>query len=319
MIRQSQKIQQITVEAPRNLGPIHLSYQVFGQDLHTHPVVMINHALTGDANVSGSTGWWKQLVGPEKAIDTNRFSVISFNIPGNGVLGSTLKNFEKFHTADIAHIFFQGLKKLQIRNLYALIGGSIGGCIGWEFMAQFGKIVERFVPIATDWKSTDWLIANCHLQELILKNSKNPVHDARIHAMMCYRTPNSFTHRFQRTTNTDAGLYNVETWLEHHGNKLKNRFSLQSYLTVNHLLRSVNCERSGRTLEDIFAKSKTTFHLISVDSDLFFTPEPIHATYQRLKENRLDVNYYEIQSLYGHDAFLIEYDQMNKILTPILN
>ena len=319
LMDQKQDIQQITVQAPRDLGAIRLSYQVFGQDLHSHPVVMVNHALTGDANISGDSGWWNRLVGPGKAIDTHRFAVISFNIPGNGVLGATLPNFKDYHTADIAYLFYQALDQLHIGNLYALVGGSIGGCIGWEFMAQFGNKVERFVPIATDWKSTDWLIANCYLQELILKNSKDPVYDARVHAMLCYRTPISFSHRFDRTINEDEGLYNVETWLRHHGNKLKNRFCLQSYLTVNHLLQSVNSERAGRSLTEIFAQSKTTFHLVSVDTDLFFTPEPIRATYQLLKENNNDVYYHEIQSLYGHDAFLIEYDQMEKILSPIFN
>ena len=171
--------------APRNLGVVSLSYQLFGQSLATHPVVMINHALTGDAQVTGKGGWWHQLVGSGKTIDTNRFAIVAFNIPGNGVLDSQLNNYTDFHTGDIAELFYQGLQQLGVQKLFAVIGGSIGGCIGWEFMVQHSSMVEPFIPIATDWKATDWLIANTYLQDQILKNSSNPVHDARLHAMMC--------------------------------------------------------------------------------------------------------------------------------------
>ena len=310
-------IQQLLVTAPRNLGCLSLSYQLFGQSPATHPVVMVNHALTGDAQITGNGGWWYQLVGPQKTIDTNRFAVVAFNIPGNGVLDSQLNNYMDFHTGDIANLFYQGLEQLGIQKLFAIIGGSIGGCIGWEFMVQYHSMVEHFIPIATDWKATDWLIANTYLQDQILKNSSNPVHDARLHAMLCYRTPESFAYRFQRTVNEEAQLFNVETWLRHHGEKLKRRFSVQSYLTVNHLLRSVNSERNGISLAKAFTATKTQFHLIGIDSDLFFTPNQIQTTYETLNTEGIAVSYAEIQSLHGHDAFLIEYEQMEQFLTPI--
>jgi len=318
-MQSSQDIRQILVKAPRNLGVVSLSYQLFGQNLATHPVVMINHALTGDAQITGKGGWWRQLVGPGKTIDTNRFAIVAFNIPGNGVLDSQLNNYTDFHTGDIAELFYQGLEQLGIQKLFAVIGGSIGGCIGWEFMVQHSSIVEHFIPIATDWKATDWLIANTYLQDQILKNSSNPVNDARLHAMMCYRTPESFAYRFQRTVNEEAQMFNVETWLRHHGEKLKRRFSLHSYLTVNHLLRSVNSERNGTSLAKTLTTAKTQFHLIGIDSDLFFTPNQIQTTFETLKAKGVTVSYAEIQSLHGHDAFLIEYEQMDQFLTPIFH
>lgn len=313
----SSHIKQIEVKAPRDLGPIGLSYQFFGQDPKTHPVVMVNHALTGDAQVTGPEGWWNRFVGPNKTINTERFAIISFNIPGNGVLNSQLANYSDFHTGDIAHIFWEGLQNLGIEKLFALIGGSIGGCIGWEFMAKFGDCVERFIPVATDWKASDWLIANTYLQDQILKNSSNPVHDARLHAMLCYRSPQSFADRFLRTFNEEENLFNVETWLRHHGEKLRKRFSTHSYLVVNHLLRSVNTERSGRPLEEIFSNSSTQFYLVGIDTDLFFIPSEIKETYERLKTAGVAISYLEIQSPHGHDAFLIEYQQMEHLLKPI--
>ena len=78
-----------------------------------------------------------------------------------------------------------------------MIGGSVGGGIAWEMIAIEPKLTQNLIAIATDWKSTDWLIANCYLQEKILNNSRNPIEDARIHAMMCYRTPESFKEKYR--------------------------------------------------------------------------------------------------------------------------
>lgn len=125
------------------LAKLDLYYQHFGQSLNKAPVVLINHSLTGDSNVAGQKGWWKELVGPKKIIDTNRYAVLAFNIPGNGVKGQTLSNANDFHTGDIALFFLKGLELLGISRLYALVGGSIGGGIAWE-MASIYLYVLRF-------------------------------------------------------------------------------------------------------------------------------------------------------------------------------
>jgi homoserine O-acetyltransferase len=117
---------------------IDLHYQQFGCELGTAPVVLVNHSLTGDAQLTGNGGWWNEIIGPAQTIDTQRYTVIGFNIPGNGVLNQTFSTPEDFHTGDIAALFLQGLKVLKIEKLYALIGGSIGGGIAWE-MAGFGS------------------------------------------------------------------------------------------------------------------------------------------------------------------------------------
>ncbi len=74
--------------------PLTLSYQVFGQDLNTAPVVLVNHSLTGNANVSGESGWWNDIIGPNKLIDTAVYSVIAFNFPGNGEDDFFLDNYK---------------------------------------------------------------------------------------------------------------------------------------------------------------------------------------------------------------------------------
>ena len=82
----------------------------------------------------------------------------------------------------------------------------------WEMASISPNISENYIPIASDWKSSDWLLANTRLQKQILNNSSNPVHDARIHAMLCYRSPLSFQKKFDRSINEDAKIFNVEIY-----------------------------------------------------------------------------------------------------------
>ena len=154
---------------------ITLSYQVFGKKLHTAPIVLINHALTGNSDVAGEHGWWVDLVGEGKVIDTEQYTILAFNIPGNGYDGFVIENYKDFVARDIAQLFLIGLEKLHIKQLFAIVGGSLGGGIAWEMAVLNPKITEYLIPVATDWKSTDWLIANCQIQEQFLLNSTNPV------------------------------------------------------------------------------------------------------------------------------------------------
>ncbi|MGB5646968.1 MAG: aspartate kinase, partial [Muriicola sp.] len=298
---------------------IQLSFQVFGLPLNTAPVVLVNHALTGNSNVAGDDGWWTSLVGEEKCIDTLKYTVLAFNIPGNGFDGFVIDNYKDFVAGDIARIFLQGLDILKIKKLYALIGGSLGGGIAWEMAALNTEITTHLIPVASDWKSTDWLIANCQIQEQFLINSKQPVHDARMHAMLCYRTPESFKERFQRSTNEDLNVFNVESWLLHHGRKLQERFQLSAYKLTNQLLKTIDINRDGKGAFEKLQKSDTNIHIIGVDSDLFFSARENKETHKQMAQSRSNVTYGEIKSLHGHDAFLIEFRQMEQLLQGIFD
>jgi len=296
---------------------IKLYYQQFGKQIGTAPVVLVNHSLTGDSKLTGEGGWWNEMIGPDKIIDTNRYTVLGFNIPGNGVMNQTFSNPEDFHAGDIAFLFLKGLHALDVKFLHALIGGSIGGGIAWEMIAIAPKLCKFLVPVAADWKANDWIIANTFLQNRILKNSKKPLEDARIHAMLTYRTPQSFDSRFGRTKNQELEVYNIESWLMYHGDKLAKRFKLKAYQMMNHLLASVNIEREGKSVEDIIKKINAEIHLIAIDSDLFFTPGEDRKTFEIGKKIKKNIFYHELTSIHGHDAFLIENEKMAQILAKI--
>lgn len=314
------EIDRFELNSGRQLS-LKLSYQTFGQSLENAPIVLVNHALTGNSQITGNQGWWNDLVGDNKVINTNNYAILAFDIPGNGFSNideSFTKFYKEFQAQDIARLFLEGLHQLKIEKLFSVIGGSVGGGIAWEMAILQPQLIENLVPIASDWKATDWLIANCHVQEGILENSKNPVVDARIHAMTFYRTPESLTQKFQRTK-VSKNLYNIESWLNHHGEKLKNRFQLSAYKMMNQILKTINIADGNIEFLEKAKNITGNIHLITISSDLFFRPEENWNTFVELKTVKDNVTIGEIKSIHGHDAFLIEYAQLSKLLKPIFN
>ncbi len=297
-----------------------LSYQQFGQNPEDAPVVLVNHALTGNSNVAGDSGWWRDLIGLGRLIDTNKFAVLAFNIPGNGFDGieeNRIDNYEDFTARDVGRLFGQGLQAIGIDQFYAVIGGSLGGGIAWEMAVLFPDMIENLVPVASDWKASDWILAHNKTQQQILSNSSKPVHDARMMAMLFYRTAESFKLKFNRTRNEEQGNFNTESWLLHHGQKLENRFSLRTYKMMNHLLSSVDITRNRGTFNEVASQIKARVFQVGVDSDFFFVPKENLETRKLLTEAGVDNDYGEIKSVHGHDAFLIEFDQLTEILEPV--
>lgn len=310
-------IQEFITESGAAFHSIPLHFTLAGQSLHSAPIVLVNHALTGNSQVTGENGWWNDLIGEGKTIDTSVYTILAFDVPGNGNNSFLIENYLNFTARDIARIFIEGVKALQIEKLFAIIGGSVGGGIAWEILALAPNITENLIPIASDWKSTDWLIANCFLQEQILNNSSKPIEDARIHAMLCYRSPESFKEKFQRTINQDLLIFNIESWLAHHGKKLQKRYQLSSYKLMNQLLKTIDITRNSESFENLLSKTEASIHIIGINSDLFFTAKENVETYEELKKFKDNVFYSEIDSVHGHDAFLIEYKQLDHLLADI--
>ena len=310
------------LENGKLLSKTPLFYQTFGQPIGNAPVVIVNHALTGNSNVTGENGWWNDLIGENKIIDTNYFTIIAFNIPGNGFDGNPenlITNYKDFTAKDIANIFLEGINLLQIETVFALIGGSLGGGIAWEMANLQPTKFQNLIPIATDWKASDWVIANVLVQDQILNNSDNPIVDARLHAMLLYRTPQSFKKKFNRKKQSDLNDYLIESWLVNHGFKLQNRFKLSAYKLMNHLLKTIDITKETKDFEVSASKISANIHIVSVDTDYFFIPDENRETFEIVKPIKQNVFYHEIKSIHGHDAFLIEFDQLAQILEPIFN
>lgn len=310
------------LEKGKFLKEIPLTYQIFGLSIGTAPIVVVNHALTGNSNVTSNEGWWNELIGENKTIDLNCYTVIAFNIPGNGFDGlpeNLIENYQDFTARDIARIFWEGLFFLKVNEIFALIGGSLGGGIAWEMANLEPYKIQNLIPIATDWKATDWVIANVLVQDKLLNHSANPIADARIHAMLLYRTPESLKHKFNREKQFGSNVFQIENWLINHGDKLKKRFQLSSYKLMNHLLKTIDITNKTQDVIKTISKISANIHIVSVNTDLFFIAKENRETYEELKNIKSNIFYHEIKSIHGHDAFLIEYEQLSAFLKPIFN
>lgn len=295
-----------------------LSYQLFGKPLGNSPVVLVNHSLTGNSNLTGQKGWWGSLVGKNKIIDLEKYTILIFNIPGNGYANELIQNYKDLVLRDIAKVFLIAIEKMSIKSLFAMIGGSIGGCLIWEMNALNPTICKNLIPIACDWKSNDWVKANTMVQNLILLNSKNPIYDARIHAMISYRTQKSFKIKFNRSKDLNSKSTQVESWLNHHGKKLNQRFSVQSYKLMNHLLSNVDItDGSEKKFKSLISRVEGNIYIISIKSDLLFTHSENRDTYNRILKFKKNVYLRTLISDHGHDSFLIEFDKMTNILSDI--
>ena len=313
-------LQNFTTESGYFYPKFELSYELFGLELQTAPVVLVNHALTGNSNVAGDTGWWNALIGLGKLIDSAKYTIIAFNIPGNGYDEKStnfIENYEDFTARDIGRLFGLGLQELRVEKLFAVIGGSLGGGIAWEMAVLYPDLIENLIPVASDWKASDWILAHNKTQLQILSNSSKPVHDARMMAMLFYRTAESFKQKFNRTKNKEHGNFNTESWLLYHGEKLENRFTLQTYKMMNHLLSSIDITRNRGAFNDVANQIKANIFQVGVDSDFFFVPKENKETQKLLDEAGVKNTYKEIRSIHGHDAFLIEYEQLSAILQPV--
>lgn len=298
---------------------LEVTYQLFGEVLGSAPVVLVNHALTGNSAVAGPKGWWGELIGKGKAIDTDVYTVLAIDIPGNGNDGkkeNLIEDYKQFNNGDIAVVQLEVLKHLSIKKLYAVIGGSLGGQIAWELAVRFPKKIEHLIPIATDWKATDWVIAQCHIQDNLLNNSIVPIADARRHAMTFYRTPASFKQKFERTKR-DETLYNVQSWLNHHGKRLEERFALASYKLMNHLLLSADITAGVTTFKELAKGISAQIHSVAIDTDGLFLADEMYDTHLILQDLDKKSRYHEIKSIHGHDAFLMEFKQLEAIVKPI--
>lgn len=299
---------------------IKFSYQVFGPGLGEAPLVLVNHALSGNSEVTGTNGWWNELIGEGKCIDTRHYTILAFNMPGNGFDGkhqNLLHNYKEFSLRDIAKIYAAALDKLEISSIYAGIGGSIGGALLWELAVVRPYLFENIIPVATDYKATQWLRAICKVQDQILHNSEEPLKDARMHAMTFYRSPQSLEFKFGTSVSGTGGSWNVESWLEYHGSKLEQRFELTSYKLMNHLLTTTDISNGTGDHLSAAAKIAGAIHIVTVNSDRFFLPEDNWETYVNLSLIKNNISINEIKSIHGHDAFLIEYAQLCDFLNPL--
>ena len=311
---QTYTLEQYTTKTGASYRHIPLSYQCFGLPLGQAPVILVNHALTGNSNVAGPDGWWSDLIGRGKTIDLNHYSVLAVNVPGNGYDGFLIEKYQDFTPQDIAQLFCQLLDVLNIKRLYALIGCSLGGGIAWEMACLRPKLTQYLIPVAANCQSSLWLQGHCQVQQRILLHSNHPIEDARQMAMLFYRAPQSFE---QKKSARQGQAFSATAWLDYHGRQLNKRFDRRAYLLMNCLLGAVHIDLNRQQLQSKLKAIEATVISIAIESDFLVTAAEIYTTHQWLKNLGVDSYYHSINSAQGHDAFLIEHQQVSDILQTL--
>ena len=152
---------------------------------------------------------------------------------------------------------------------------------------------------------------------ILTTNNKNFSHKMRKFGGLGFTNITAISGKVRIDKIDQQGIFNIESWLIYHGEKLAKRFHFDAYIMMNHLLSSINIEREGNLAKEIIKNIRAEIHLIAVDSDLFFTPAEDKKTFDLIKKAKKNIFYHELNSLHGHDAFLIENENMALILSKI--
>ena len=295
------------------------------------PQVLVVHALTGSADAAGD--WWKSLIGPGRAIDTNRFGVLGANLLGGryGSTGPTAidsasgrpfgPSFPFVSTRDQARAHWALLDALGIRRLALAVGGSLGGMVALEVALVRPPAVDHVMPIAAPAATGPMAIAWNRLQvELIDRLGNDGLGLARQLAMTTYRSEADFDERFGRGVEAD-GRPSVLSYLDHQGEKLLERFDGDTYRILAGAMdrHDIGADRGG--LDAALARlavADVRLTGVGIVDDILYGPRQVRSLVAAASRAGIHARYREIRSTKGHDAFLIEWDQLTELLQEAL-
>ena len=347
-------IKKIIVEKPlkldcgKTIDNYPLAYETYGAlNKKKDNAILIFHALSGDQFVSGTnpitnkSGWWSYAVGPNKAIDTNKFFVICANVIG-GCMGSygpstfdpkTNKtigtNFPVITLNDMINAQYNLLKFFEIDKLYSVTGGSMGGMQVLQFVANYPDKTKTAIPIACTASHSAQNIALNELgRQAIMADKnwnngnyfnsgsspKNGLAVARMAAHITYLSKKSLEDKFGRKLQERDALnfsfdadFQIESYLRHQGNAFVDRFDANSYLYITRAMDYFDLTKQyNGNLSNAFKDSKTKFFIISFTSDWLYPTSENKEIVIALNAAGADVGFIEITSDKGHDSFLLD-------------
>lgn len=341
------------------LREIRVAYEAYGElSPKRDNVVYICTALTGDAHVAGyhdesdkNPGWWEQMVGPGKGIDTNYYHVICANILGGcrGTTGPSSINpatekpygssFPEITVTDIVRVQKLLLEQLGIEHLAAVIGGSFGGMQVLEWSIQYPDAIDGCICVATglslsaqalafDVVASDAITSdpNWHRGDYYDKGVKPEwgLAHARKIGHITYLSPEIMQEKFGREKtgsndlSSDKERFQVENYLEHQGKKLVARFDANSYLCITRAMDSYSLVEEYGSAEKAFANVNARFLVIALSSDWLFPPEQSVELANALLRAGKEVSCCTLGAPYGHDAFLLDIDYLSDAVKAFL-
>ncbi len=321
--------------------------------------ILILHALSGTAHAAGyhseddkTPGWWEKMIGPNKAFDTNKYFIVCSNVIG-GCSGSTGPRSTNLETGKLYNMDFPVLtisdmvraqhklmKFLSIEKWLSVAGGSMGGMQVLEWVVSYPECIVSAIPIATTSRISpqgiafDWVGRNAIMNDANWDNGnydeKNPeigLATARMLAHITYLSEESMYNKFGRNLQ-DSDKYSfgfnkdftVESYLNYQGFRFVERFDANSYLYITRAIDyfDISSKFDG-DLKKTYENITSSLLVISFSSDWLFPPSQSEEIVKALIDNNVDVSYCEVQSPYGHDAFLLEVDVLHKLISGFIN
>lgn len=326
------------------LGPVDVAYETYGTlNADRSNAVFICHALTGDAHAAGfhegatRPGWWDNLIGPGKPLDTDRFFVISANLLGGcqGTTGPSSENpetgtaygldFPLLEVADFVTVHRALVAHLGIDRLLAVVGGSLGGMQALQWSLDHPDELAHAVVVASSSRLTAQNIAfsavarRAIMADRQFKNGQYAAEGtspavglsiARMMAHITYLSEDAFTEKFGRapqfeTSRRGFGIdFAVESYLDHQGTAFLERFDALSYLYLTRVMDYFDPFSDAGALDRV-REHPVRYLVLSFDTDWRFSTEHSLRIVRHLESNRLPVTFRELKSAYGHDSFLL--------------
>ncbi len=334
--------QPFILESGRKLPSLHLAYNTFGElNEAKDNVIWIFHALTANSN---PVEWWPGLVGEGLLFTPEKYFIICVNMPGScyGSINALDKDdqtgkpyyhsFPWFTTRDMIRAYQHLRNELGINKIHIGLGGSMGGQQLLEWAVEEPELFEYVIPIATNAKHSSWGIAFNASQRMCIENEAswkeeneqagiNGMKVARSIALLSYRNHDTYVERQQGFTVTtedatvDKQIFNAESYQRYQGEKLAKRFNAFSYYFLSKGMDSHNVGRSRALVEDALQLITAKTLVIAITTDLLF---PIQEQ-KYLAKHINNAQFVAIESLYGHDGFLLEFKQIGEAIETFLS
>ena len=360
-----ENIKKIIVKKPlkldcgKTISDYPLAYETYGKlNEKKDNAILVFHALTGDQFVTGTNpitnkpGWWSYLVGPNNAIDTNKFFVICANVIG-GCMGSfgpssiNPENNETYGTNfpvitinDMVNAQYNLLEFFEIEKLYSVLGGSMGGMQVLQFVANFPNKTKTAIPIActashsaqniafnelgrqaimadTKWKEGNYLKLNLSPDKGLAV--------ARMAAHITYLSKKGLQEKFGRKLQEKDDLnfsfdadFQIESYLRYQGSIFVDRFDANSYLYITRAMDYFDLSLGKGGLSNIFKDSKIRFCFFSFTSDWLFPTSETKTIIKSLNTSGAMVSFAEIKTDNGHDSFLLDEPEFHSTLKGFL-
>lgn len=307
------------------LPDLEVAYSTWGSlNSEGDNVIWVCHALTANSDVEA---WWPHMIGKGLLFDPEKYFIVCANVLGScyGTTGPAsinsktgkpwLRDFPAITIRDIVNVHEILRKHLRIRHIHSVIGASIGGFQSLEYCIMYPEIVNRLVFIASSAKQSPWAIAFSESQRLAMEadqtfasndpeGGKKGLKAARSIALLSYRNAAAYDRTQAENDDEKLDFFKASSYQAYQGDKLVNRFNPYSYYTLVRLSDTHNTGRgrggAAKALAGIMAKTLC----IGITSDILFPVEE----QKFVAANVPGAEYGEIDSFYGHDGFLIEYE-----------